>query len=120
MSLTDAQRLWVWLRDAGSEGVHSHEIRKAGYSGNPSSRMKDIVSKGQSVFTVRESRNGRPGARYWLQEHAPDCSVAVLPNHASESAAAPREDTGARLEKKAERPYVLIRETSGKWREVAA
>lgn len=115
--LTDAQRMWLALRDAGSEGIHSWDIP---WSKNVSQRCKDVTTKGEQVWTVSEPRNGRAGARYFLEGHQPANASRVLPNHASESAAAPREDTGARLEKKAERPYVLIRETSGKWREVAA
>ena len=87
--LTDAQRLWVALRDAGSTGLHSHAIRKQGYSGNPSSRMKDIASKGVGVSTVREARNGRPGSRFWLAEHAPDYAHPVRPNGVGSTADSP-------------------------------
>jgi hypothetical protein len=85
VSLTDARRMWKLMNDAGVTGMHSHDLRVQGISGNPSQRAKDIVSKGQPVFTAREARNGRPGSRYWLQPYAPDWSVAVKGNHGVES-----------------------------------
>jgi hypothetical protein len=85
-SLTDAQRLWVLLRRAGSEGVHSHDIRAEGISGNPSQRAKDVTSKGQQVFTAREPRGKRPGSRYWLAADAPDFAVPVAPNAGTDAA----------------------------------
>lgn len=83
MSLTDARRMYVLLRDAGAEGVHSHDLRRQGVSGNPSQRAKDIVSKGVAVSVRRENVGRRPGARYWLAEHAPQDANAVLPNRAA-------------------------------------
>jgi hypothetical protein len=80
VSLTDARRMWKLMNDAGVTGMHSHDLRVQGISGNPSQRAKDIVSKGQPVFTAREARNGRPGSRYWLQPYAPDFAVPVAPN----------------------------------------
>ena len=80
MSLTDARRFYVLMRDAGATGVHSHDIRRLGCSGNPSQRAKDIVDHGVDVSTRREAVGRRPGSRYWLAEHAPDDAVAVRPN----------------------------------------
>lgn len=82
-TLTDSQKLWWLMKQAGAEGVHSHDLRAQGVSGNPSSRAKDCVSKGQPVFTAREARGKRPGARYWLQNGAPDFAVPVAPNGAA-------------------------------------
>ncbi len=78
--LTDARRMWVMLRDAGAAGVHSHELRRAGISGNPSQRAKDIADHGVAVATRRENVGRRPGARYWLGEHAPSDAHPVRPN----------------------------------------
>lgn len=85
MSLTDARRMYVLLRDAGRQGVHSHDLRRMGVSGNPSQRAKDIASKGVALATKRESRNGRPGARYWLAELAPSDAERVRPNRDAEA-----------------------------------
>lgn len=81
VSLTDARRMWVAMRDAGHAGLHSHDVRSLGISGNPSSRAKDIVSKGVAVYTARENRGRRPGSRYWIDPYAPDYAVPVRPNH---------------------------------------
>lgn len=80
MTLTDAQRFYVMLRDAGPSGVHSHRVRHMGLSGNPSQRAKDIASHGVEVWTARENRGKRPGSRYWLGGSHPDWAVLVKPN----------------------------------------
>ncbi len=82
VGLTDSRRMWVMLRDAGRAGVHSHELRRVGISGNPSQRAKDIVTYGVDLATRREAVGRRPGARYWLAEHAPQDAHPVRPNDA--------------------------------------
>ncbi len=94
MSLTDARQMYVMLRDSGPDGMHSHELRRRGVSGNPSQRAKDIVSRGVAVWTARENVGKRPGSRYWLAEHAPDWAVPVRPNHAARTC----ENCGGSLE----------------------
>lgn len=83
MSLSDSRRMWKLLNAAGADGMHSHELRRQGITGNPSQRAKDIVSRGVAVWTARENVGKRPGSRYWLAEHAPDWAVPVRPNHAA-------------------------------------
>lgn len=80
--LTDARRFYVLIRDSEAAGFHSHDARSRGITGNPSQRAKDIVSTGQVVlWTARESRNGRPGSRWWLDGWQPDHATRVRPNH---------------------------------------
>lgn len=85
MSLTDARRMWVLLRDAGRQGVHSHDLRRMGVSGNPSQRAKDIASHGVELAVRRENVGRRPGARYWLAEFAPSDAERVRPNRDADS-----------------------------------
>ena len=96
--LTDSRRFYVLMRDAGSIGVHSHDARRLGVSGNPSQRAKDIVSKGVAISTAREARNGRPGSRFWLADHAPTFAHPVRPNGSRPAAgeATPRASSGSR------------------------
>ena len=77
MSLTDARRMWKLAARPG--GVHSHDARRLGITGNPSQRAKDIADH-VALCTTRESRNGRPGSRYFADSFQPDDAVAVRPN----------------------------------------
>lgn len=79
MSLTDSRRLWKLASERGTEGIHSHECRRLGISGNPSQRSKDIADH-VAFWTRREARNGRPGARYWVDGCQPQDAVPVRPN----------------------------------------
>ena len=88
MSLTDSQRMWQLLNRSQGRGMHSHELRAAGISGNPSQRAKDITSKGQQVWKLREPRNGRPGVRFFLDGWQPDEAFPVLPNGGAEGGGA--------------------------------
>lgn len=128
MSLTDARKMYVLLRDSGEKGMHSHELRRAGITGNPSQRAKDIVSKGVGLWTCREPQNGRPGSRYWLAEHAPDWAVPVKPNGTEgggglpgDSPAAPLSVEPAPEQVAVKEPVALFRDytdPAGAWREV--
>ena len=81
--LTDAQRMYILLRDSGLRGVHSRDLRVGAVSGNPSQRAKDIVGNGAAVSTRREANGKRPGSRYWLAECAPPDAVPVVPDGGS-------------------------------------
>jgi hypothetical protein len=65
--VTDAQRMLVLLRRAGSLGLHTHDLRAAGVSGNPSQRAADLEAKGHRIRRVRENRGKRPGSRFFLE-----------------------------------------------------
>jgi hypothetical protein len=80
MTLTDNQRILVALEEAGPTGLHSHDLRRQGYSGNPSQRCKDLVSKGYEISTRREPVGRRPGSRFWLTHYAPANTTPVEPN----------------------------------------
>lgn len=113
MSLTDSRKMYVLLRDSGIKGMHSHELRRAGITGNPSQRAKDIASKGVELWTCREAKNGRPGSRYWLAEHAPEWAVPVKPNRASDVSVEPAPEQVAVKQRVA-----LVRDWDGVWREL--
>lgn len=68
--MSDTDRMYRLLRERGARGVHTHELRTMGYSGNPSQRAADIEAKyGVTVERERERRNDRNGSRYRLQDH---------------------------------------------------
>lgn len=79
--LTDTQKFWLDLRNAGEFGIHSWEPR---YSKNISQRSKDCTTKGQQVYKRTERRNGRPGTRYWLDGFQPPDATPVKPNFDAE------------------------------------
>jgi hypothetical protein len=64
--VTDADRLLSLLLERPAYGMHSHDIRRYGISGNPSQRIKDLEARGYSFSKERENRGKRPGTRYKL------------------------------------------------------
>jgi len=82
VTLTDAQRFWLELKNAGAAGLHSWDCY--GWTRNASQRAKDCVTKGQQVYVRTERRNGRPGARYFLEGFQPSDALPVAPNRGSE------------------------------------
>jgi hypothetical protein len=66
--LNDREAVLAALRQAGSNGVHSLDLRAGGYSGNPSERIRDLLKLGYSIRIQRERRGKRNGARYTLVE----------------------------------------------------
>lgn len=65
---TDCERMLALLREAEMYGVHSHEIRRKGISGNPSQRIAELRAKGYNIESKRENRGKRPGTRYILRQ----------------------------------------------------
>lgn len=63
---TDCERIAAKLKTLGSRGLHSHEIRKLGFSGNPSQRITELEDQGYEIRHVREHVGRRPGTRYFL------------------------------------------------------
>jgi hypothetical protein len=63
---TDCQRLLIALRARGPAGLHTHEIRKLGISGNPSQRAADLEERGYELRRKREHKGRRPGVRLFL------------------------------------------------------
>lgn len=64
---TDTERVLEALRAAGGRGLHSHDIRRRGLSGNPSQRMSDLQDLGYVIEAQRENVGRRPGTRYFLK-----------------------------------------------------
>jgi len=64
--MTDNERLLTAPRARGPVGIHSHEIRKLGISGNPSQRISELEEAGYSIEHKREHKGRRPGVRYTL------------------------------------------------------
>jgi len=63
---TDCERVLAVLRARGKSGIHSHEIRKLGLSGNPSQRVRELEAQGFEISHEREHKGRRPGIRYRL------------------------------------------------------
>lgn len=78
--MTDAQKMWLALKRAGTTGVHSWDVPFP--TKNASQRAKDVTTKGEQVWKRAERRNGRPGVRFWLDGFQPDDAERVVPNHA--------------------------------------
>lgn len=77
--MSDTERMYKLLKERGPRGAHTHELRSMGYSGNPSQRVADIEAKyGVTVQRERETRNGRQGSRYRLQEGRRSGSSGVM------------------------------------------
>lgn len=68
-----------WKLAARPEGVHSHEARRLGVSGNPSQRAKDCADR-VPMWKVRAPRNGRNGTRYFADGRQPSDATRVKPN----------------------------------------
>lgn len=67
-----------WLDEAGAEGVHTHDMHRA-FIANAGQRKPEVEKNtGRTVISVRESRNGKPGARYFWAEFAPPDSPAQV------------------------------------------
>lgn len=65
--MSDTDRLYRLLKREGSRGVHTHDLRREGISGNPSQRATDVEQKyGVKVARPREFRGGRNGSRFKL------------------------------------------------------
>ena len=112
MSLTDAQRFWLELKNAGAAGLHSWDCY--GWTRNASQRAKDCVTKGQQVYVRTERRNGRPGARYFLEGFQPSDALPVAPNGTErepldQPTPAPPDTT---------EPVAIVRDFDGSWSEV--
>lgn len=68
--MSDKLRLLQAFRDAGSTGLHSHDIRRAGLSGNPAQRVIELRLEGHVIEGEVEWRNGRNGKRWTLTHDA--------------------------------------------------
>lgn len=76
--MSDRLRVLDALREAEDGGVHSHDIRVRGLSGNPSQRIAELEAEGHEITIIRENRGKRPGARYFLTKFLRDTGVAAL------------------------------------------
>jgi hypothetical protein len=101
--VSDADAIYRLLKREGSRGVHTLDLRRQGYSGNPSQRKADIEEKyGVQIESVREPRDGRNGSRYRLvgvgTGEEEESAVAVGPSHhwLDAASAHPGEDAGTR------------------------
>lgn len=75
--LSDARRFWKLA--ATPAGIHSHDARRAGVSGNPSQRAKDCADH-TPMWKIRAPRNGRAGVRYFADGYQPSDAEPVKPN----------------------------------------
>ena len=63
--LSDRERILRLLETEGS--VDTFRLRREGYSGNPSQRIRELKAAGHQIATERIVRaDGRAGARYIL------------------------------------------------------
>lgn len=62
----DRDRILTALKARGSQGIHSHEIRRLGLSGHPSMRVSELEERGYEIEHHREHKGRRPGVRYVL------------------------------------------------------
>lgn len=69
-----------WKLSARPGGIHSHDARKLGVSGNPSQRSKDCADR-TPMWKIRAPRNGRNGTRYFADGYQPSDATPVKPNH---------------------------------------
>jgi hypothetical protein len=96
--VTDCDRLLAALKAAGPRGLHSHDIRRQGLSGNPSQRVTELQARGFAVSSTRENRGKRPGARYIYNGtagvDAGKCSVSG-PGHSGSSLTGVLADTAS-------------------------
>ena len=68
-NLSDRDRILRLLQAEGS--VDTFRLRREGYSGNPSQRIRELKEAGYEIATERFARpDGRRGARYTLVEEA--------------------------------------------------
>lgn len=64
--MSQADTVLRMLRDAGSRGVHTFELRQE-YIGNPSQRIAELEGRGHLFTRTREKLNGQAiGTRYRL------------------------------------------------------
>jgi hypothetical protein len=71
---SDKDRILELLETQGS--VTSFYLRKQGFSGNPSQRIKELIDAGHQIQSERyEDSPGRYGARYALVK---DAQIALL------------------------------------------
>lgn len=75
--LNDTRRFWKLA--ANPAGIHSHDARRAGVSGNPSQRAKDCADH-TPMWKKRAPRNGRAGVRYFADGYQPSDAEPVKPN----------------------------------------
>lgn len=66
--MTDKERFLDALRDAGPEGIHSHEVRRRAISGHPSERAKELEREGHAIRREPEFIRNRPGVRFVLED----------------------------------------------------
>jgi len=72
----DRDRILIALKARGSQGVHSHEIRRLGLSGHPSMRISELEDRGYEIEHTREHKGRRPGVRYMLVSEPQSVSEA--------------------------------------------
>ena len=67
--MTDKERILELLEREGS--VDTFFLRRNGFSGNPSQRIRELRSDGHNIVSERFTReDGRAGARYTLVPEA--------------------------------------------------
>ena len=127
MSLTDSRRMWKLAAERGRAGLHSHDARRLGITGNPSQRAKDIADR-VPFWTKRQARNGRPGSLYFTDGNQPSDALPVKPNgpeggggtlgQARETPAAPLSVEAAPSQVGIKQPTAIVRDWDGVFKEL--
>ena len=84
--MTQRDTVLRMLRDAGSRGVHTFELRGA-FIGNPSQRIAELEDAGYAISHTRERLHGKAiGTRYRLATttSGPPSAASPVPPQADE------------------------------------
>lgn len=90
--MTQADTVLDWLRERGSRGLHTFELR-AHYVGNPSQRIAELEARGYTITRTREKLNGKAtGTRYVLTVDAETSGAASASNAPAGVSSLPEND----------------------------
>jgi len=87
--VSDRLRVLAQLQRAGASGVHSLDLRREGFTGNPSQRMNELRDEGYVIEAKREARFDRNGTRYTLVSEPSELSRSASPPCVTQEATTP-------------------------------
>ena len=64
--MTDCEKCLMYLKQAGSIGVHSFDLNVLAGTSRSAARINDLKSKGYKIASKREKRGDAIGVRYFL------------------------------------------------------